>query len=122
MPVRRDVVHEHPARVLAAYAGRADLVVIGRHSRGHAIGGIQHAVLSHARGPVAIVPDTAIVPGAAVARRDTGVRRLSAALTPRAGSPRPRARRSRLTSHFPAMTAAARLSRRSPSEGAMGGV
>jgi nucleotide-binding universal stress UspA family protein len=63
VPVRHDVVHGHPARVLAAYAGRADLVVIGRHGRsvghgaGPAIGGIQHAVLSHAHGPIAIVPD-----------------------------------------------------------------
>jgi len=72
VPIRRDVVHGHPARVLAAYAGRADLVVIGRHSGGHAIGGIQHAVLSHAHGPVAIVPDLAgasdnvVVPDAAL--------------------------------------------------------
>jgi nucleotide-binding universal stress UspA family protein len=65
--VRRDVVHEHPARVLATYASRADLVVIGRHSHGHAIGGIQHAVLGHARGPVAIVPDNADIPGTALA-------------------------------------------------------
>jgi nucleotide-binding universal stress UspA family protein len=59
VPVRRDVVHDHPGRVLGAYAGRSDLVVVGRHSRGGgpAIGGIQHAVLHHARGPVAIVPD-----------------------------------------------------------------
>jgi nucleotide-binding universal stress UspA family protein len=68
VPVRRDVVRDHPARVLALYASRADLVVIGRH--GHrgapAIGGIQHAVLSHAHGPVAIVPDTAVVDDAAV--------------------------------------------------------
>jgi len=65
VPVRRDVLHGHPARVLAAYAGRADLVVIGRHYGGHAIGGIQHAVLSHAHGPIAVVPDTAVVPDAA---------------------------------------------------------
>ena len=58
VPVRQDVVHDHPARVLACYSSRADLVVIGRHanSAGPAVGGIQHAVLSHARGPVAIVP------------------------------------------------------------------
>jgi nucleotide-binding universal stress UspA family protein len=62
VPVRHDVVHGHPARVLAAYAGRADLVVVGRHSRGPAIGGIQHAVLSHAHGPIAIVPETVVVP------------------------------------------------------------
>ena len=58
VPVRQDVVHDHPARVLACYSSRADLVVIGRHASGAgvAVGGIQHAVLSHARGPVAIVP------------------------------------------------------------------
>jgi nucleotide-binding universal stress UspA family protein len=58
VPVRQDVVHDHPARVLACYSSRAHLVVIGRHapSAGPAVGGIQHAVLSHARGPVAIVP------------------------------------------------------------------
>lgn len=58
VPVRQDVVHDHPARVLASYSSRADLVVIGRHSggAGPAVGGIQHAMLSHARGPVAIVP------------------------------------------------------------------
>ena len=58
VPVRQDVVHDHPARVLTCYSSRADLVVIGRHSGGGgpAVGGIQHAALSHARGPVAIVP------------------------------------------------------------------
>ena len=65
VPVRQDVLHGHPARVLAAYAGRADLVVIGRNGRGHTIGGIQHAVLSHAHGPIAIVPETVVVPDAA---------------------------------------------------------
>lgn len=59
--VRRDVVHEHPAKVLASYASRTDLVVIGRHSSGHVVGGIQHAVLGHAHGPVAIVPDPAVI-------------------------------------------------------------
>ena len=61
VPVRRDVVHGHVAEVLASYASRADLVVIGRHSSGHVIGGIQHAVLGHARGPVAIVPAFAVI-------------------------------------------------------------
>jgi nucleotide-binding universal stress UspA family protein len=58
VPVRQDVVRDHPARALTNYTSRADLVVIGRHGpgAGPAIGGIQHAVLSHARGPVAIVP------------------------------------------------------------------
>ena len=55
MRVRHDVIHGHPARVLANYSARADLVVIGRHGS-PGIGSIQHALLDHARGPVAIVP------------------------------------------------------------------
>lgn len=55
-----DLMRDHPAHVLASYSARSDLVVIGRHggtgSR-PAVGGIQHALLAHARGPVAIVPD-----------------------------------------------------------------
>ena len=62
VPVRQDVVPGHPARVLSAYAGRADLAVIGRNGRGLTIGGIQHAVLSHAHGPIAIIPETVVVP------------------------------------------------------------
>jgi len=58
--VRQDIVRGHPARVLASYSARADLVVIGRHSHpagpGPGIGSIQHAVLDHAHGPVAVVP------------------------------------------------------------------
>jgi nucleotide-binding universal stress UspA family protein len=54
VPVRCDVLHDHPGHVLASYTGRAELVVIGR--RGSAVGGIQHALLSHAHGPVAVVP------------------------------------------------------------------
>jgi nucleotide-binding universal stress UspA family protein len=58
--VRQDVVRGHPARVLATYSARADLVVIGRHGHpagpGPGIGSIQHAVLDHAHGPVAVVP------------------------------------------------------------------
>ena len=53
--VQHDVIHGHPARVLANYSPRADLVVIGRHSD-PGIGSIQHALLDHARGPVAVVP------------------------------------------------------------------
>jgi len=59
VPVRQDVVRGHPARVLASYTARSDLVVIGRHGghdTGPAIGAVQHAVLSHAHGPVAVVP------------------------------------------------------------------
>jgi nucleotide-binding universal stress UspA family protein len=59
--VRQDVVHGHPGRVLASYGGRADLVIIGRHDEGAApgIGSIQHAVLDHAGGPVAVIPSAA---------------------------------------------------------------
>lgn len=59
VPVREDVVRGHPGRVLASYTARSDLVVIGRHgghATGPAIGAVQHAVLNHAHGPVAIVP------------------------------------------------------------------
>ena len=59
VPVWQDVVHDHPAHVLASYSARADLVVIGRHDGTGSrtvIGGIQHALLHYARGPVAIVP------------------------------------------------------------------
>jgi nucleotide-binding universal stress UspA family protein len=58
--VHQDVIRGHPARVLASYSARADLVVIGRHGHpagpGPGIGSIQHAVLDHAHGPVAFVP------------------------------------------------------------------
>jgi nucleotide-binding universal stress UspA family protein len=53
--VRQDVIRGHPARVLANYSYRADLVVIGRHGN-PGIGSTQHALLDHARGPVAVVP------------------------------------------------------------------
>jgi nucleotide-binding universal stress UspA family protein len=52
-----EVVHAHPARVLAGASARADLVVLGRRASGATVGGITHPVLSHAHGPVAIVPD-----------------------------------------------------------------
>src|SRR5271166_2440408 len=56
-----DIVRGHPGRVLASYAARADLVVIGRHGDREGIasvGSIQHPVLSHAHGPIAVVPAT----------------------------------------------------------------
>jgi nucleotide-binding universal stress UspA family protein len=59
VPVRMEVVHGHPASILASYSVRADLVVIGRRGgrvTGPAVGAVQHAVLHHAHGPVAIVP------------------------------------------------------------------
>jgi len=58
--VRQDVIYGHPARVLASYSARTDLVVLGRHGHpggvGPGIGSVQHAVLDHAHGPVAIIP------------------------------------------------------------------
>ena len=54
VPVWQDVVHDHPAHVLASYSARADLVVIGRHGAAGshpAIGGIQHALLEPCPGP-----------------------------------------------------------------------
>jgi nucleotide-binding universal stress UspA family protein len=60
VPVTQDIVRGHPGRVLASYTARADLLVIGRHGDGGnglaTVGSIQHPVLSHAHGPVAIVP------------------------------------------------------------------
>ena len=53
--VRHDVIHGHPGHVLANYSIRADLLVIGRHGDA-GIGSVQHALLGHARGPVAVVP------------------------------------------------------------------
>jgi nucleotide-binding universal stress UspA family protein len=43
--------------MLAAASARAELVVLGRHgSHSGVIGGVIHAVLAHAPGPVAVVP------------------------------------------------------------------
>jgi nucleotide-binding universal stress UspA family protein len=55
--IRHDVIRGHPARILANYSARSDLVVIGRHG-GPGIGSVQHALLDHARGPVAVVPSS----------------------------------------------------------------
>lgn len=57
--VSTDVVHGHPARMLAEASARADLVVIGRRPAGATGSGtrsVVHALLSHAHGPVAVVP------------------------------------------------------------------
>jgi hypothetical protein len=55
-----DVVHAHPARVLASLSARADLTVTGKRTA-PSLGSIRNVVLSHAYGPVAIVPQRAAV-------------------------------------------------------------
>lgn len=59
--VTEEVVHGHPGDVLADLSGRTDLVVLGRRGRRDSlspgIGAVTHAVLNHAHGPVACVPD-----------------------------------------------------------------
>ena len=61
MEVIPDVAHASPARVLAGASARADLVVLGRNSAGDSrqpsTGATVHALLSHAHGPVAIIPE-----------------------------------------------------------------
>jgi len=56
--VSQQVIRGHPGRVLARWSTRADLVVIGRHGDPHRarLGSIQHPLLSHAHGAIAIVP------------------------------------------------------------------
>jgi len=56
--IRSQVVHGRTAWVLAQYSVSAELVVLGRSESpdGRDLTPIQHAVLSHARGPVAVVP------------------------------------------------------------------
>ncbi len=61
VPVSHDVVHGHPGRGLGARAAPADRGGLGRHAAHHALrgpGSVRHAVLNHARGPVAIVPSS----------------------------------------------------------------
>jgi nucleotide-binding universal stress UspA family protein len=58
--VIEDVVHASPGRVLAASSARADLIVLGRSDDGSAHPGadpVIHAVLNHAHGPVAVIPE-----------------------------------------------------------------
>jgi nucleotide-binding universal stress UspA family protein len=57
--VSQEVVHGHPGRALVGLSARADLVVIGRHTRHpgrQGPGSARNALLSHAHGPVAVVP------------------------------------------------------------------
>ena len=61
VPVSQDVVHGHPARALIGLSARADLVVLGRqatHPGRPGPGSVRHALLSHAHGPVVIVPSS----------------------------------------------------------------
>jgi nucleotide-binding universal stress UspA family protein len=62
--VSQDVVHGHPGRILADFSGRAGLVVLGRHDRDDGVrpghGSVHYAVLSRARGPVAVVPSASV--------------------------------------------------------------
>jgi len=58
--VVEEVVHASPGRVLAASSARADLTVLGRSggdSQRPGADPVIHAVLNHAHGPVAIVPE-----------------------------------------------------------------
>jgi nucleotide-binding universal stress UspA family protein len=59
--VIEDVVHARPGRILAGASARADLIVLGRRlaeDSSHAgTGAVTHAVLNHAHGPVAIIPE-----------------------------------------------------------------
>ena len=59
--VTPDVVYGSPGRMLAVASADADLVVLGRSSAGDSghprTGAITHALLNHARSPVAIVPE-----------------------------------------------------------------
>ncbi len=50
-----EVVNAHAARVLASLSARADLTVIGKHTAA-GLGSIRNVVLSHAHGPVVVVP------------------------------------------------------------------
>ncbi|MGI8449346.1 MAG: universal stress protein [Streptosporangiaceae bacterium] len=53
-----EIMHAHPAHVLAAASACADLVVLGRSAGAtdrSGVGSVIHAVLHHAQGPVAIV-------------------------------------------------------------------
>lgn len=55
--ISTDVVRGHPGRVLASLSARADLLVIGKHmTEGRVVGSVQNALLTHASGPIAIVP------------------------------------------------------------------
>jgi nucleotide-binding universal stress UspA family protein len=54
-------VHAAPGRALAGASARADLVVLGRSRADDSVrpatGAVTHAVLHHAHGPVAVIPE-----------------------------------------------------------------
>jgi nucleotide-binding universal stress UspA family protein len=55
-----EITHAHPGHLLAQASARADLVVLGRqpsHTGGSGADSVIHAVLHHARGPVAVIAD-----------------------------------------------------------------
>jgi len=58
VPAGQEVVPGRPARMLVGLSARAGLVVIGRHAGRQGPGSVRHAVLSHAHGPIAIVPSS----------------------------------------------------------------
>ena len=52
------IMHAHPAHLLTGASAWADLVVLGRRTSGpdgSGVGSVIHAVLHHARGPIAVV-------------------------------------------------------------------
>ena len=55
-----EIMHAHPGHLLAQASARADLVVLGRqpvHTGRSGADSVIHAVLHHARGPVAVIAD-----------------------------------------------------------------
>ncbi|MFI7537934.1 universal stress protein [Streptosporangium sp. NPDC049376] len=56
VPLVEQVVHGHPAGVLAEASATAELVVVGAPGRVALLGSTVHSLLGHARGPVAVVP------------------------------------------------------------------
>ncbi|MEV0970864.1 universal stress protein [Microtetraspora glauca] len=54
----QQVVHEHPAKALVDASADHDLVIVGAHGGARALlglGSVAHALVHHARGPVAVV-------------------------------------------------------------------
>ncbi|MGV9778988.1 universal stress protein [Streptosporangium sp. NPDC003464] len=55
VPLIEHVVHEHPAKALIDASDGAELVVVGPPSRARLFGSPVHALVQHARAPVAVV-------------------------------------------------------------------